>query len=559
MREIAADPAISLPAYGWIIDQQTGQEMRFNPTSLTTGLQQTVLSYVSNPPQTEHGQNCWLSVLKGRQSGSSTIAALAGYPLAQYTPGWDSLTIADTKERADHLHRRAQFCHKRWPDALKEKTLGNRESRQITFDHGGKVRVLSGASASVGIGQSPDYFHASELAFWGDAGHQWSMMAPAMINRDHALAVFECTPCTMDQPSAQWWHDQCVAARAGRGRNIFAFFPFWDTKLCARPWPKDSKMDSDELALWERYAKQGLRKENLAFRRLMMETDEEIRRNNDLFQVYYPFDYMSCWITTAGSAIKPYVLKRHAEAELVQWDGPYMEYEAPEPGAIYVIGVDPAGFGMRDHASFQVLKVWADEWKQVACYAGVTDPVDFGRKLLEAGRRYNNAMLGIERNGVGAAALAMVEAANYPNVLYDQAYKPGIWKKSQEQMLNPLVDALLSQLVIRDEDTVAQLQSYNNDKIVERSVRSEIMANGRSDTRRRERHHWDKVSALAMACITAEEAPRRFRPEAKVEDNLVPFKGITYDDLERIRKANQPTVKQRRGRARYRSVRRRGR
>ena len=73
-----------------------------------------------------------------------------------------------------------------------------------------------------------------------------------------------------------------------------------------------------------------------------------------------------------------------------------MEYEQPESGAVYVMGVDPAGYAARDHAAFQVLKIYDGEWTQVAAFGGITDPVLFAKKIYEVGRKYNNALVAVE-------------------------------------------------------------------------------------------------------------------------------------------------------------------
>lgn len=71
----------------------------------------------------------------------------------------------------------------------------------------------------------------------------------------------------------------------------------------------------------------------------MLETDAEIRKNPDLFRVYYPFDDITCWVASVGSVFHSELLRKHQERELVTWAGPYMEYEAPEGGAVYVMGL----------------------------------------------------------------------------------------------------------------------------------------------------------------------------------------------------------------------------
>tara|TARA_R110000824_G_scaffold74892_10_gene190242 strand:- start:9030 stop:10733 length:1704 start_codon:yes stop_codon:yes gene_type:complete len=536
--EALADPAISLRAYAKIIDQKTGQEHTFDPFAITDRLQETVVSYYSEPPKTALGQTKWLTLLGYRQAGKSLTAELCGYIRSAYTPGHDHVCIADNKDRAEYLHRRIHLTHSRWPELVRSDTVPNREVRQLTFQHGGKMRVLSGESGAVGIGQSPDSFHGSELPYWRNAGHQFSMIYPSMINRDHSQVLLESTPSPMSEPSAEWWRDHCRDAKLGRGRWAYAFFPFWDGVLNRRPWPKGQKLTLEEMGLLDKYGHLGLREENLQFRRLMIDTDAEIRRNPDLFKVYYPFDDISCWIASVGSVFHSTLLKRHQDALLVPWAGPYMEYEKPEPGAVYAIGVDPAGYAARDHAAFQVLKVYDGEWTQVAVYGGVTDPVVFAKKINEVGKKYNNALVAVESNGVGVATLALLEELGYSNLYYEKPYKPGIaaTAKSVTMMLSYLQDALRDELILKDEDTVGQLGSYREDKRTERSALSEMLHSGKTG-KRRDRHHWDKISALQIACVAARFCPRRYKKDApEGMENVIPFKDLSYDQIQAYRK-----------------------
>ena len=549
------DPSISLQAYAKIIDQKTGQEHTFDPFAITHKLQATLLSYYANPPQTEMGQSKWLTLLGYRQGGKSLTSELCGYVKAAYTPGHDHVCIADNKDRAEYLHRRVHLTHSRWPEIVRASTVPNREVRQMTFDHGGKMRVLSGESGAVGIGQSPDSFHGSELPYWRNAGHQFSMIYPSMINRDHSQVVLESTPSPMHEPSAEWWRDQCRDAKSGLGRWVYAFFPFWDGKLNARPWPDTAALNTEEIRLLDKYGRYGLKKENLAFRRLMLETDAEIRKNPDLFRVYYPFDDVTCWIASIGSVFHAELLRKHQESELTAWKAPYMEYEQPEGGAVYVMGADPAGYAARDHAAFQVLKVYDGEWTQVATFGGITDPVLFAKKIYEVGKKYNNALVAVESNGVGVATLALLQDMDYPNLYFDKPYKPGVaaTAKSIARMLSYLQDALRDELILHDEDTVGQLGSYRQDKRTERSEAAELLHSGKPG-RRRERHHWDKISALQIACLAARYAPRRYKKSSAPDgmENVVLFRDMTYEQVQSFRKKSDSGEKKKWKRSKYR-------
>ena len=95
--EALRDPAISLRAYAKIIDQKTGNENLFNPFAITDRLQETVVSYYSQPPVTDLGQVKWLTLLGYRQGGKSMTAELCGYVKSAYTPGHDHVCIADNR------------------------------------------------------------------------------------------------------------------------------------------------------------------------------------------------------------------------------------------------------------------------------------------------------------------------------------------------------------------------------------------------------------------------------------------------------------------------------
>ena len=83
------------------------------------------------------------------------------------------------------------------------------------------------------------------------------------------------------------------------------------------------------------------------------------------------------------------------------------------------------------------------------------------------------------------------------------------------------------------------------------------MSSGRKD-RRRARHHWDKVSALAVAVVVARDAPVRIRKQAPAElENVVLFRDMTYDQLEKFKKTAYKKEEKPSRRAKYRSARRR--
>ena len=187
--------------------------------------------------------------------------------------------------------------------------------------------------------------------------------------------------------------------------------------------------------------------------------------------------------------------------------------------------------------------------------------MSFTNQLLRVANRYNKALICVESNGVGQSVLALLNDRDYSNLYYEAKFKPGFTStsKSLDQATGWLIDALMDELVLNDRDTLQQLQTYKNDKRTEESAASEILR-GSASGKRRERHHWDKVSALLMAIVGARYLPVRDKPGSKQQEtNLLMFTGMSYDDQERYRKKLIEDKVPTRSRPTYRSVRRRKR
>ena len=523
----------ALRRYGKIQNMEEEQETCYDPWAITHKAQETALGYIDDTPVDEEGRNKWLVINKYRQAGISTTVADAFYCKAQFIPGWQHITSADKKDRADYLFERVNYLHTRWPEELREDFMPGASSatRQYRWQHGGSMLVQTGGSGGMGVGRSASSWHWSEIPLWSEASKQWTQLYPGIVHRKAAKFVFESTPFPLSEPSAAFYMDLCEQARQGKGRFLYAFFPFWDGKLNRRPFKKGEVLDNEEIRLLERYGRFGLTRENLMFRRETMASVADIKRNPDLFNVYYPFDDITCWMVGGGGVIKPRHLERHLTG-LVDWEAgdTYKEYESPRPNSNYALVADPSGYGARDHASFHVFEIWSGSWRQVATYASQADPPEFIEMMLKVGRKFNWATINVERNGVGNGVIAALELADYPNLYWERSDRPGQHKRSEAQLLAPLIDALNETLELRDRDLVSQLRTYKADRALEKSVEAEILHEGPGKGRRG-RHHWDKVSALMMLPAVAMSLPQR----------RAPFEMV---DVSRTRQFNQLTLDQ---------------
>ena len=525
------NPSKSLPALGQVHDQETSQFVKFDSRRLTNYLQQDILDYFDEAPRTIDGLRMFMTILAGRQMGKSLVPEYCGYVKAAYNPGFDWVCIADVQDRADYLHKRVHHLHERWREDVRTPTVATRESRQLSFDStvGGKMRVLSAANGAVGIGQSPDGFHASECAFWADFAESMFLINPSLNNRAEALAIFECTPWEAGCD----WHEHCLAAKAGEGRHFYRFYPFWDGKLNRRLWREEWTLDREEEKLLEKYAAAGLTLEGLAFRRVIMSSDAELRKDPEKFKVFYPFDDIDCWILRGRSIIPMDAVQRHRDGVLLGGREGYHEFLSPDQRGVYVIGADPCGQAARDHAAFQVLDL-REDWAQAARFADHVDPRAFARRLFDTGKRYNNALIVVESNGVGQATLSHLLEWGYPRLYWHAKGKAGMptTGASIDRMTGHLIEALMDDLTLYDGMTVEQLMTYKGDKRIEESPGLEAVR-GMASNRRRLRHHWDNVSALMMAVEAARLERRRGPSRAATRIAEPAFGGISVADKAR--------------------------
>ena len=555
---LAEDVAFTVSTWGTLVDQRSSTFVRFDPNAIAPRLQHGILEFVTTAPRDANGHKLWLDVVASRQSGKSVTTALALWARTAYNPGVFTATIADTKDRADDLFRAVTMCQDNVEDDVRMPTIPNRESRQLTFEHGGKYRSLSVGANMVGIGRAYDNLHISEAPFAEDMADTWNGILPAVINRAEACVVRESTPAPLTKPSAEWFRDECNSSRLGRGRSRFLFEPFFGSLLNERAWDPSWKLEGDEVTLLDKFGpKNGpisdpgnyrvLTLENLAFRRSMLDNDSELRRTPDLFLVYYPTDPLSCWQHSGESAIPSHAVAKHLErTDLVAWTrgDVYKRYKNQvDPVAPHVIGVDPAGWMGGDQASFQALEVWAEEWEHVSEFSSnMVDPPTFARIIIQEAERLNDAMVIVENNGVGLAVLTLLEMAtgsngvmlldengrerryHLKNLYYHQLAgnadnKPGIaaGAKTNGEGLVGLIDALMDRLKTRSGEFLDQAKSYKRDKEVEESDKWKIMNPGKTQKRKRDKHHWDRVSAMIWACYAARQAPQRYKAKPPEE------------------------------------------
>jgi hypothetical protein len=557
-RKQLSDPCFTLPRYGYILDQESDTEFPFR-NDICPPLQNTILSYIANPPRQDSGHTKALAVVGPRQSTKTTTAVIGLECKVAYNPGTLAVTIADNHERAEELFGHAMFMHQRLPESIRMPTVNTNAVRLLNYVHGGRYRALTaGGAGNAGLGRGVAFTHISEGPFHPDFSRFWNKYWPAITNRKNAATILESTPAPMSEPSAEDYRDAMMEAREGRGRWLYCFVPFWNSILNERPWDPRWKLSKEEVELLNQHGpKDGgpmgrpkdwrfLTLENLAFLRETRIMDPKVRKDPDLIWVFYPKDDITCWHQTGGAAFPSHALNALVNRSggpdaFIPWapdDDCYMEYQAPRGDAVYIIGADPAGWGAGDQASFQVLEVWTDRVIQVAEFSSnIVNPKQFALALIEAARHYNDATVVCENNGVSGATIALLQLAEENRKLRRLHYyakdKPGVPMSARrhEDIMGAMLDYAMdvvdggeALLRIKGKSLLDQLTTYKQDKVVEPGIKTQILVPGSPGKRRRQKHHWDRVSAFLWAIFGVKEnlAPRRSypRPLAETEVDL---------------------------------------
>ena len=504
-----------LPKYGRVQDLEDNEKTipwRFD--KVNESLQLDVVDYVDNPPRDSLGRSLWMTVLSSRQSTKSSIASAAGYPRLATIEGWEHYTIVDKKKRAENLLRTLLTVHDHWPTMGRHKTTVDFQSRQLAFKSRAKAQIFAEDDGkNIGIGARPSYLHMSECGFYKDFSGIMSPLYPALRPRKNVRVIWECTPSPL--PMGADWQDHYLMATQRIGRHFAAFYPFYWSQGNVDLWDKSWKLDNEEIRLLDKFGKYGLEEKHLAFRRISLQEDRELRKRPELFGVWYPFDDITCWLTLNNSVIPSRVLDLLMDkvtGELMMFDPPYIEYKQPRADAIYVIGADPTGQKSNDNAAFVVIECWKGHWELVARYSAHVDNLEFADFLYDTGIKYNNALVVIERMGVGEFPIGHLRHRDYPNLYKHKDGHYGFpFSSNKVAIIGDMVDDLLENFYIYDKQLIMQLKSYQNDKHRQRTFRSELVAlNVQKGSR--DKHHWDSVSALMMASQGCRKVPQKTAP-----------------------------------------------
>jgi hypothetical protein len=296
------------------------------------------------------------------------------------------LLVSLRQEDAKDVVTKVRFANENLPSWLKVKCLeDNRLS--LKFANGSGIKAASTTKKS-GVGQALSLLIIDEAALIEEAEDLWTSAQPTLSTGGNAIIL--STP----RGVGNWFHKMWVGAEesntGGVGKN--SFHPI---KL---PWNLHPERDQD----WRDREgnKQGSPK------KAAQEFDCDFLASGDnvielSIVEFYKKTYQRDPIETRG-------------VDRGLWIWQYPDYNAP-----YIVSCDVARGDGADFSACHVINALTME--QVAEYKGNLGTKDYGNFLVALATEYNNALLIIERENIGWAAIQAVIDRNYQNLFYSSS------------------------------------------------------------------------------------------------------------------------------------------
>lgn len=359
----AQDPTYFLGKYG-IIQHPVKGKVNFN---LYDFQEKSLKSFM------EHDYNI---VLKARQLGLSTLTA--GYALWMMTFQQDKniLVIATKQETAKNLVTKVRVMHANLPGWLKQPCVEDNKL-SLRYKNGSQIKAVASSEES-GRSEALSLLIIDEAAFIDKIDTIWGASQQTLATGGRALII--STPNGV----GNFFHKTWIGAEDGT--NDFNFIKLhWSV----HPDREQDWRDDQDKLLGPSLAAQ--------------ECDCD-------------------FITSGRGVIDGILLEKMKESSIREpiekrgIDSNYWIWEPPNYTKNYVVSADVSRGDGTDYSAFHIIDV--ESLEQVAEYKGKISTQDFGNMLVNVSKEYNDALLVVENNNIGWAAIQQVIDREYPNLFY---------------------------------------------------------------------------------------------------------------------------------------------
>ena len=315
-------------------------------------------------------------VLKARQLGLSTLTA--GYSLWMMTFHNDKniLVIATKQDTAKNLVTKVRVMHANLPSWLKQKCVEDNKL-SLRYINGSQVKaVASGEEA--GRSEALSLLILDEAAFIDKIETIWAAASQTLSTGGKCIAL--STPNGV----GNWFHKTWEGAENGTN----------DWNFIRLHWNLHPERDDS----WR-------------------------EEQNSLLGPSLAAQECDCDFITSGQSVIDGAILEEYRNTLVQdplekrgVDSNLWVWQPPNYTKDYVLSADVSRGDGTDYSAFHVMEI--ESMEQVAEYKGRVSTKDFGNLCVNVATEYNNALLVVENNNIGWAALQQCIDRGYENLFY---------------------------------------------------------------------------------------------------------------------------------------------
>lgn len=324
----------------------------------------------------------WLTILKARQLGSSTLIAAYFFWRTLFNVNERTIVVAHTHDSVKSIFNIYKTFYKHLPNFLRFKTEAA-SANELKFVTGSFVKVGSASSESF-RGSTYQNIHASEVAFWKDI--ETTVASLFQTASDNSTIILETTANGLNDFQKLWLEDN----------GFYKLFVGW-TKDRNYQLSKPPKKINDWIKTYSQV-------HNLTQTQMWWAAqtfDVKCAANAAIFNQEYPITPELAFLASGDRFFpKSYSVKPIVTGMRV--------YEAPEKYGIYSLGVDTAsGSRTGDFSAFCLLKVVGGNKKApkiVATYYDRKTPKAFAAIVAGVAKEYG-ALCCVESNSYGLSII----------------------------------------------------------------------------------------------------------------------------------------------------------
>ncbi|PHS60378.1 MAG: hypothetical protein COB12_13260 [Flavobacterium sp.] len=268
-------------------------------------------------------------ILKGRQQGASTYVEGRFTWKTTHNKGVRAFILTHDGESTNALFEMSERYYTNLPSHVKP-SLGASNAKELYFDNlDSGYKIGTAGNKAVGRGQTLQFFHGSEVAFWMNAGDHTKGVMQAVPDGDGTEVILESTANGV----GNYFHEQWKLAEKGISEFIAIFVPWYWQAEYRKKLPEDFTLTPEEQKLKEHY---DLTDEQSYWRRMKVaELTTDGIDGTKAFKQEYPMNAAEAFQVSGGDGLINADHCMRARKEKVNGNGPL------------VVGVDPSRGGDR--------------------------------------------------------------------------------------------------------------------------------------------------------------------------------------------------------------------